>query len=50
VIKARALARTFKTRGGEVQAVSGIDLDVAEGEIVGFLGPNGAGKTTHCGC
>ena len=24
----------------------GVDLDVAEGEIVGFLGPNGAGKTT----
>jgi ABC-2 type transport system ATP-binding protein len=29
-----------------VQAVQGVDLDVADGEIVGFLGPNGAGKTT----
>jgi ABC-2 type transport system ATP-binding protein len=29
-----------------VDAVLGIDLDVAEGEIFGFLGPNGAGKTT----
>jgi ABC-2 type transport system ATP-binding protein len=46
VIEARGLARTFKTRGAEVEAVRGIDLDVAEGEIVGFLGPNGAGKTT----
>ena len=27
-------------------AVDGVDLDVAEGEVVAFLGPNGAGKTT----
>ncbi|PXY31377.1 ATP-binding cassette domain-containing protein [Prauserella muralis] len=31
---------------GDVRAVKGIDLDVAEGEMFGFLGPNGAGKTT----
>jgi ABC-2 type transport system ATP-binding protein len=29
-----------------VQAVQGLDLDVAEGELVAFLGPNGAGKST----
>lgn len=46
MIEARALAHSYRTRGGEVPAVAGVDLAVRAGEIVGFLGPNGAGKTT----
>jgi len=46
MIEARGLARTFRARGRSVEAVRGVDLDVAAGELVGFLGPNGAGKTT----
>ena len=33
-------------RYGEVDALKDLDLEVAEGEVVGCLGPNGAGKTT----
>ena len=33
-------------RYGEIEAVRGIDFEVAAGEIFGFLGPNGAGKST----
>ena len=33
-------------RFGTVQALCGIDLEVAQGEFFGLLGPNGAGKTT----
>ena len=33
-------------RYGAVQALAGVDLEVAPGEFFGLLGPNGAGKTT----
>lgn len=46
MIRARGLTRTFKRGKDVVEAVKGIDVDVAEGELVAFLGPNGAGKST----
>ena len=42
VISVRGLRKSY----GELEALRGIDLDVARGEIFAFLGPNGAGKTT----
>ncbi|MFD4528004.1 ATP-binding cassette domain-containing protein [Streptomyces sp. NPDC058470] len=36
----------LEKRFGEVHAVRGLDLAVAEGTVCGILGPNGAGKTT----
>jgi len=41
-IAVRGLTKTF----GEIQAVRGVDFEVALREVFGFLGPNGAGKTT----
>jgi ABC-2 type transport system ATP-binding protein len=38
--------RDLRMQYGAFEAVRGIDLDVAIGEVFGFLGPNGAGKTT----
>ena len=41
-VRVRDLHKSY----GEHEAVRGIDLDIAVGEIFGFLGPNGAGKST----
>src|SRR5439155_8222849 len=38
-----------KTYPGGVEAVKGIDFEVAGGEAFGLLGPNGAGKSTTVG-
>ncbi|MYS42217.1 daunorubicin resistance protein DrrA family ABC transporter ATP-binding protein [Streptomyces sp. e14] len=40
------LSEGLEKRFGEVRAVRGLDLAVAEGTVCGVLGPNGAGKTT----
>jgi branched-chain amino acid transport system ATP-binding protein len=42
LLEARGLAKRF----GGLQAVAGLDLSAARGEILGLIGPNGAGKTT----
>ncbi|GGM41786.1 daunorubicin resistance protein DrrA family ABC transporter ATP-binding protein [Paraliobacillus quinghaiensis] len=42
IVEVKGLKKRYK----DFEAVKGLDLEVAEGEIFGFLGPNGAGKST----
>ncbi len=48
MIRFTEITKNFKqgVRARKVTALSGLSLEVAEGEIFGFLGPNGAGKST----
>lgn len=46
MIETAGLSKTFHSRRGPVEAVRGVDLTVAAGEIFSLIGPNGAGKTT----
>jgi ABC-2 type transport system ATP-binding protein len=49
VTAAVEVSRLRKTYSGGVEAVKGIDFEVAPGEVFGLLGPNGAGKSTTIG-
>ncbi len=42
ILSARAVSKAY----GGLKAVDGVDVELAEGEILGVIGPNGAGKTT----
>ncbi len=45
-IETDGLTKTYRGKGGDIEAVRGVDLAIESGGVFGFLGPNGAGKST----
>ena len=45
-VDAQNISLTFETADGRVDALSNVNLQVADGEFVSFIGPSGCGKTT----
>lgn len=42
----RGLARVYETEGERLEVLSGVDLDLHPGELVGLVGPSGSGKSS----
>jgi putative ABC transport system ATP-binding protein len=50
IVEARTVSKVYRTGTQEVQALDGVDLALARGEMVAIMGPSGCGKTTLLNC
>jgi putative ABC transport system ATP-binding protein len=50
ILSARGVCKTYRTAAQAVDALCGIDVDIAAGELVMVMGPSGNGKTTMLNC
>lgn len=46
LVRASGISKTYRSGDGEMIALSGMDLDVMDGEFLSLLGPSGCGKST----
>jgi putative ABC transport system ATP-binding protein len=46
LISLQAVQKTYKVKGKMIQALRGVDFEVAQGEFVALVGPSGSGKST----
>lgn len=46
VLRLENVKRSYKTGAGVLDVLTGVDLDIRAGEIVGLVGPSGSGKST----
>lgn len=46
MVEARNLKKIYKTGGGRIKALDGIDLTIADGEFLAIMGSSGSGKST----
>ena len=49
-IEVRGLTKRYGTGDAAVDALKGVDMTIAPGEVVGLIGPSGSGKTTLLKC
>jgi putative ABC transport system ATP-binding protein len=50
IVEAKGVRKTYDTGTLSVAALNGVDLEVAQGEMVAIMGPSGCGKTTLLNC
>ena len=50
IVRATGIHKTYDTGKVQVNALRGVDLSVARGEMVAIMGPSGCGKTTMLNC